>query len=640
MGRLFLSGDKGFSRIRGRQRTGFGMKRIAIAAVTVIAILAILLAAVPFVISGDFLKDRIARQIAVWTGRPVTITGDPNLALYPSLAITVDGLTIGNPEGMGDDAFVAADGLRATMQILPLLYGQTVFDEVELIAPRLRLVVDKDGRTNWGMAESRIAKQAMRAAEAAAAPTPAEGVLPAAIAIPTDVRIGHLRITNGTILYDDLRTERREEFSAVSLDATWPSAAAAGRGSGSLQWRGETVAFNGSVTDPLKLIAGGTSDVRFAVASTPLRLSFSGQASGGGVLLEGHANTTTPSLRRTIGWLGTPLGTGPILGAASIDGAVKIAARAVAFDRAAIELDGNVAVGDIAATFAGPRPVVTASISAEKLDLSAYLEAARADLVAAGSWLIAPTQLDFADALDATFNISAGQVLIGATRIDQVAAVATTHDGILDVRVEEAQLHGGTLTAAIDARMIDDDLVANANAAIAGVPAGVALTDAFGITALDGTATANIAIGSRGKSWGAFVRAIGGTAKVALTDGTLAGFDILEVAAVMADPLADPIAPEDKETAFQRLAATLAISEGDLTTEDLRMEGRGYSVTVAGKGSVLNGLVSAKARVITGTTVVPLTITGRWRLPSVVRDTAPDASDDVLLRPTLQPTGG
>ncbi|MCA1481980.1 AsmA-like C-terminal region-containing protein, partial [Bradyrhizobium sp. NBAIM08] len=127
-------------------------------------------------------------------------------------------------------------------------------------------------------------------------------------------------------------------------------------------------------------------------------------------------------------------------------------------------------------------------------------------------------------------------------------------------------LYGGTLTATIAARMVDGELVANANAAIADVPAGVALADAFGIGALDGRATATIALGSRGGSWGAFARAIRGTANVAIANGTFTGFEIPELAAVLSDPRAGPLQPDGDSTAFQRLSGTLAITEGDLAT--------------------------------------------------------------------------
>jgi len=615
------------------------MNRVAVVIVAAIAIIAILVAALPFLISGDFLRGRISAEIAALTGRPVAISGDPSLSLYPLVAITVDGLTVGNPEGMGDDAFIAADGLRATMRVLPLLIGRLEFDEFELIKPRVRLVVSDDGRANWQMDKSAIAAQAKLAALTDA---PARGA-PAGSEQPSgDVRIGRLKVTDGIILYDDLASDHREEMTAVELDVAWPSASTAVGGSGSFLWRGETVEFNGSVANPLALIAGGASPVRFAAATTALRVSFAGRANGVDSLqLDGSATATTPSLRRAIEWMGTPMGTGSILGAGSIDGTIHWAGWTASFDVAVIELDGNGATGSLSADFGGSRPSVQGTLAADTIDLSPYVEAMRADLVAEGSWLIAPARLAFAEAIDADLRISASQALIGATRIGKMAAAVTIRSGVLDVSVGEAQFYGGTLEARIGAAMAGDMLVGRAEAKLSNVPAGVALSDLVAISVLDGTAAVSLTVAGRGASWGELARSVGGTAKVAIVDGSLAGFDVSSVAEVMADPLSEPMRPGTATTAFADLTATLTISEGNLTTDDLTMTGEGFALAMAGKGSVLNGLVDAKARIMTERDEVPIAITGRWRVPTIARDTTTAApEEDRSGSDALQPSGG
>ena len=90
--------------------------------------------------------------------------------------------------------------------------------------------------------------------------------------------LGRLKVDNGTILYDDLVSDTREEMTAVDLDINWPSASAPVGGRGTLHWRGETIEFTGLLATPLELIRGGRSTARFAIASTPLRASFSGTA--------------------------------------------------------------------------------------------------------------------------------------------------------------------------------------------------------------------------------------------------------------------------------------------------------------------------------------------------------------------------
>lgn len=618
------------------------MKRIAIAAVSVVAFLAILVAAIPFIVPDSFLRDRIAARVSTWTGRTVTINGDPSLSLYPSLAITVGDLTVSNPETMGDEAFISAASVRATMPLLPLIFGRTEFDQFELIEPRIRLVTDKAGENNWRLTGGRILAQAQQAASGDNPPAEAPPADPAAVATPVstpprDVRVGTIRILNGTIVLDDLATERREELSGVNAEFSWPTAAAVLSGTGTFTWRGERVDANAVFTRPLMLLAGKNSPVRAALASTGIRISLQGDVGAGMERFSGRANITTPSLRRVLTWLGTPLEAGPTLGAVAVDGAVKVENGAIAFENAAIEFDGNRAVGDLALDVTLPRPRISATLTMERLDLSAYFEAARV-AVTSGSWLVTPTSLPIANVLDADVRVTAGEMLLGTAHIDNLAGSATLDHGAATIAIDDGQLAGGFIRGRVEARMVEADFVASATAEIADVETGTALEDTAGIDVLSGRAGATLSIGSRGKTWGELARNIAGTLIFSVRDGTLAGVDLAAAAEALAVPGAEPIQPTGS-TAFTRMAANVEIREADLITRDLAIEGPDASALVAGRGSILNGLIDGTATISSGGDTVPVTITGRWRAPTLAREEEdPAAGIEPAAVPTVIPT--
>jgi AsmA protein len=276
---------------------------------------------------------------------------------------------------------------------------------------------------------------------------------------------------------------------------------------------------------------------------------------------------------------------------------------------------------------ADPRPAVEGTIASERLDLTPYAEAARGSATAEGSWVIAPVSLAFADALDANVRVTAGQVLIGATRLVAVDAGVTVKDGAIGVDIAKAQLYGGSLVARVGAGMVGDALVAGADAEISGVPARVALADLAGIDSIDGTAAVSLSVQSRGATWGELARGLAGTGAVSVTRGTLAGLDVTAIAEAMADPLAEPLEAVAGSTAFSRLAATLTMGNGGLSTGDLTMSGSGYSLALSGKGSLISGLVEAKATLAGRFGDIPLNVTGRWRVPLIARQ-APAALPD------------
>ncbi len=575
------------------------MKRIAILAVIAVGLAGLAALAVPLLVSPDLIKQRIAERISAATGRQVTLAGEPNLSIYPHLAVTIDHLTIANPEGMGDDPFLVADEVTTRLRLLPLLTGRMELDAFELVRPRVHLISDGDGRANWLMAAS----------DAKGGPTIA------------DLALGRLRIDNGTVVYDDLAGKRHEEVNEVNLDITWATAQSVASGSGKLQWRGETIEFNGSVTNPIDLLGGQGSPVRFAVASTPLRISFNGKALGvDGANLEGDASVSTPSLRKVVAWLGTPLGNGPILGPASIEGRLAWHGSGLSFSKASFSLDGNDAQGVVSIDFGGARPAVQGTFAAAKLDLSPYFEAVRADASANGPWPFAATRLPIADLVNCDLRLSASEVLIGGVRMTGFGATATIKDGAATVNIGQAQVYGGKLGATISARMDGDTLVGHVKAALDGALAQAPLKDLVDIGALSGKANASINVSAGGATWGALVHSVAGDASIAIADGTLTGIDMKAVAARMVDPLAEPMAPGGGSAPFGKLAATLAIANGILSTGDLTLEGQDYTVALNGRGSLITGSVEANATLAMtadpGKTI-PLAVMGTWRAPLI-----------------------
>lgn len=625
---IFGFGGGGFS--------GSGMKRFAIAAVTIVAVVALFMAALPFIIPGSFLREMVASNISSWTGRAVTVEGEPRLSVYPELAITVDKMTIANPGDMGE-AFIAADGVRASMRVLPLLTGRVEFKEFELVRPRFRFVVLKDGSRNWDISDGSIAQLAMRSVEEiAAAATSGAAASPQA----AGVRLGRASVVDGTILYDDLAADRREEMTDLDLEMIWPTAGEPASGNGTLVWRGEPVQFSGSVHDPLALIAGKASAVRLTLAASTMRASFVGEARlAGQPRLSGDATLSTPSLRRALTWLGGPMEPAATLDAASISGTATLSGPGVTFEQATMHLDGNQATGSLTFALGDDRPVVRGKIAAERLDLTAYLEAARADIAASGPWLIAPTRLPFADALDADIDFSTAQLTAGPARLGDISGRLRVNAGSVDLTVDGAQFYGGTLAGNARAAMIGEEFVFDLDAEVSGVPARVALTDIAGVDGLDGTGAATLKIGGRGKTWGEFARSLTGNSAVTLAGGSIAQ-DLPAIAAAMSDPLAGEIEPEGGTTPFSALAATLAISGGILTTGDLAMKGPTAAVTLSGTGSVVTGLVDATARVVSGSDDVAVNVSGGWRRPVITRQSPSPPSATGAEAAISPPTGG
>ena len=497
------------------------MKRLVVPVLVLVALVAALAAAAPFIVSTDLVKQRIADEIGGWTGRAVFFHGEPKVSLFPYLTVKLRDVEIGNPSGMGGEPLVKMDALVGKLKLLPLLLGRIEIAQFRLIEPHIALSVDAAGRPNWLMRHGLVAA-GVTAAEASL-PTPNARV---PLSAP-EITLGRFLVRDGTVSYDNALTGVRAEFGAVDMDLVWPTASEAASGSGSFAWGGETVAFNGSVVAPLALLAGGASPARFALASPSLKASFEGKALHlDSLQLDGETRIATPSLRRLLAQLGRPTAAGATFGAAAIAGKVNLALPTVSLDNAAIDLDGNHAEGALSASFDGGHPRIQGTIAFETLDLSPYVEAFTGQINSSGQLPDAPVALPLAELGDLDLRISTSSVVIGSVRIGDVAASASIKDGKLAIEVGEASFHEGQIQASLSAEMRGDALAASARAEIDGVPARAALVDLAGIDALAGTGSVSLDLSTTGRSWSELVHALAGTAKLSVAEGSFTGANL------------------------------------------------------------------------------------------------------------------
>ena len=593
------------------------MKRLVILLLIAAGLIGAAIASAPFIAATDLAKRRIAAQVEEWTGRPVTFTGEPRVKLFPFLSLTIDNATISDAKGGGEEPLVEMDHLTCKLRLLPFLIGRVEVVEFQLVRPRVRLTVDGNGQANW-------LARADKPAEAGS--QPAVGDTSRRLA---DTRVGRFKIFDGILSYDDKRSGRHQELGAVALSLVWPSIGQAVSGTGSFSWRGETVEFNVSVSEPLKLIDGDTSPARFAVASKPLRLSFTGTAKGPAApQLEGATTVTAPSVRRVAEWLGTALGNGSILGAGLIEGRLNWTGQSLSFTNARVELDGNSAEGVLAINLASGRPRLTGTLATEKLDLSAYIETFQATIGAEAPWPLAAIRMPLIGTADADIRLSAGQILLGAVRVGKAAVSAEVSGGRLGVDIGEAQFYGGLLTGRGEVALENGLMTASAAVKIDGTPAGAVLRDIAGLSFLDGAVAATVDATARGETWGEFVESLAGKADVKVADGVLNGFELGQIATLAGNRGVADAAAGSGTVPFRSLTGALKLAGGTIKGSDIRVEGDGFAIDLAGGLTLADASLRAKGVLAAaragadpvGRSEIPFVIGGSWSDPLLLPD--------------------
>ena len=182
------------------------MKAIKIAGVVLGLMLLSLVAVVVYVSTLDpnDYKGLIAEKFNTGTGRTLTIDGDIRVTIYPWLGLEVNGVTVGNAPGFGDQPFFHADHAMVRIKLMPLFQEQYEIDTVRLHGAVINLAKNEAGVTNWE--------------DMMGAPEPTEAAPADTAALPlAAVILGGVDIQDASLSWDDRSTGVRYDVNRLTM---------------------------------------------------------------------------------------------------------------------------------------------------------------------------------------------------------------------------------------------------------------------------------------------------------------------------------------------------------------------------------------------------------------------------------------
>ena len=170
------------------------------------AVILALAAVVIFALSFDAnrYKPEIERLAKERTGRTLTLQGDLQVAIFPSLGAKLAGLTLS--ERGRDEEFLALESAHASVALLPLLRGQVVVAGIRVSGLKVRVVKQKDGRFNFSD---------LLEAKPAASKAPSEPGEDQRKAVGFD--IGSVHVERSSLSYYDLASGQELALSDLKL---------------------------------------------------------------------------------------------------------------------------------------------------------------------------------------------------------------------------------------------------------------------------------------------------------------------------------------------------------------------------------------------------------------------------------------
>ncbi len=596
------------------------MRYLVMTALGLVLLLAVAVASLPYMLGGEFITAQLQQAVARHTGRTLTLLKPPSVALFPEPAVTVEGATLSNPQGMFDGTTVSMERIEAKVSLWQFFSRGTEVREITLVRPRVTLAIDAEGRANWALPD---------AASTPGANAGGGGTSPAVAGVAP------VRIVDGSLSFSDERSGTSFSAASINVRIDLPLNGKPFKADGSLRWNDDLVNLKLFVLDPARLAAAG-SPVEMALQARLLEAAISGRARlAGGFDLAGQVSASSPDLRKLAGWAGWDTADGPGLKDLSVSGALAIAGGRVSLEDARLSMDGASANGLVRVITSGSRPRVEASLGVNRLDIDTYapppegVGQAGTDQPAA-SWSDAPVSFAGLDLADATLRLRVGEVVYRKLSFKDASIDATLDNGKLTATLNELGLYGAKASGSveIDGSQNLPRLGGTLNAT--GVEARALFTGLAGITAISGAADVALDVSATGGSQREMVSTLAGTAQIQLRDGAVEGIDIAAMTGAVQGSILDgwSASSGNGSTRLDELGASFVINDGIAATETLVARGPGYEVTGAGQADLLRRRldfkVSPKAALAAGagmtTLPVPVIISGPWAAPKIYPD--------------------
>jgi AsmA protein len=561
------------------------MKKLLIALAVVVVLLIAAVIAIPLLIPVETFKQQFVQQVRSATGRELTIGGPIKISLFPRLELEVSDVAFANPPGAVAKEMAKLGRLQLRLMVMPLLSGEMAVDSFVLVDPVIRLEVDKQGRPNWVFGEP-----------AAPAAKPGEPAVGRDLGL-RELRLGDIRLVNGTLGYLDQRSGARQELTNVNMQLALPGLDNPFAARGGLTWNGKKVDLAADIAKPRDLLAGRPSAVALKVGSEPVNVDFKGAVTNAEPMkIDGDVDLKVPSVRALAAWTGNPIeAPGKGLGPLAIKGKLNATGALYSFRQAEIALDEIKAKGELSVDAGKAKPYLKGQLDVERLDLNPYLPPeqppAAAGKPAAGSpagapaaagWSNEPIDISGLKAANADFAFAAGAILVRKIQIGRSSVALSLKEGRLVADLKELALYQGNGQG----RMVVDGSGAvpaiDYALKLAGVQAEPLLRDAADFERLSGTAAADIAVNGRGRSQRELVGALQGKGSVRFTDGAIKGLNIAAMVRNVQGAFLDPGAKAPQQTDFTELGGTYTITNGILKNSDLQMMSPLLRVTGAG----------------------------------------------------------
>lgn len=585
----------------------------------------------------DLIRSQIADVVKARTGRDLAIAGGASLRFFPSIGISLADVGLSGPPGVPGN-FVKMDGLDLNLSAKELLSRQIKVTSLRLRKPVFELRVDKAGKNNWDFAAlPRPVQYAELVSKAAASDVPiqvaADASQPQAQSSgDLDVQLDDVSVEDATFRFTDERSGQQQQVSPVNVSFRLPSLQSPLVASGTFDWRGRTITFDGKLTTIDNVLHEKPSRLAFSVRNDLVTAAYDGGLLvKDGAYLEGDVNASVPSTRALANWFGTALPPVTGFGPLSIRGTLKSAGNATSFSNAEFALDGATAKGAVDVKTGGVRPLFNANLNISELDLNKYLTSAvtgdepspaptsggapsNSETLAPGGtggkkdgepdaiekllnsrgtkvygsvqragWSNETLNTTLLGVADGNARLRVASLRFKNVSVGESAMTLGVKNRVMQANLDDVALYGGHGKGTVKIDGTGDGVAVASNMLFDGVSAAAFLKDAANFDKIDGKANVAVDVTANGSSQLQLVESLNGTSRFHFSNGSIVGFNVpAAIRGVSKGDFSGLKSSPTAKTDFSEMKASFKITNGVAENQDLSLVSPLLRVTGSG----------------------------------------------------------
>lgn len=557
---------------------------------------ATLLAVLPFIVSTDAIRVRVAQEISAWTGYSVELREAPRLKVFPVLRASLNGVTLSKLTDQGQKPFMSADRIDVDLSPLDAIMGHISFSETQIVRPHINLdgpvssfpaMLDAIASSNGRLGTAIRAQRALLQNDTKPDSQTSE---------QTSQPFGRVVVSGGTVSFSPPQTgdetAKEDQITDVNMTLEWPQTSSAATLKGGGKWRNEASQFSITAAQALPLLAGGTSGVTASLTAKPLSLTFQGKANiSKDRFFEGDLGVKTPSLSSVVRWLSLPPIAGSSeVGAFSLESTIAATPKRWKFADVEMTAGESPAKGVIEVIFQQEQPSATGTLAFEKLDLR-NLFAAFVPLPD-NSARSPNDRGDHKDNIDTSFfdrsefdlRLSAQNATVGPVTLNGVAATIQIRGGRAIFDIGDAKSFNGSLQANVqivrDLKSATGELRFNATDI-----ESAQFLSALGFDKPFISGKGNISLFMKGPAnrWSGLLSNAKGNVSVQLNNGQMQGFSVQDFLSRAQNQGFFALERKDNVAlAFNRIDLKANLSDGVATLENARLDTSDGILNLAG----------------------------------------------------------